>query len=239
MKRSLAIILVLVSTLTFIISSCILGREYVQYQENYLITEQLIEDVIQENTETKEFSIDWSNLKSINEDIVAWIRIMGTEINYPVLQDSDELFYLKHSFNKKYNNNGSIFTINDNPFEDIETVIYGHNMKNGSMFSNLTYYLDEDYLHLHNIIEIYTPNKNYLAEIFSVYTIDIASETKNIENLNFNERIEYYRKASSINIKDESGIDKIIKLSTGSYINAKRVPTEQRCYAVAKVISTK
>ena len=55
-------------------------------------------------------TIDWNKLLEINEDIVGWIKIENTNINYPILQDNDNLKYLKHSYNGSYNSNGSIFT---------------------------------------------------------------------------------------------------------------------------------
>ncbi len=207
-------------------------------KENNAATEQLIETVVKVETtpdNTKETTtIDWEELKQINSDIIAWIKIDNTNIDYPILKDKNS-FYLTHSYNKKYNQNGSIFTIDENPFVKEETIIYGHNMKNKSMFSDLGKYLNEDFFYANNVIKIYTPNGDYEGKIFSAYSISIDDENNNIKSLNFNEKIEYYKKSSKYNVNNVDNINKIIKLSTCSYINAKYTPTEQRYYILASL----
>ena len=106
-------------------------------------------------------------------------------------------------------------------------------MKNGSMFSTLDKYMDENFLYTHQKFKIYTPNENYEATIFSVYSIGVNTESNNIKKLNFDERIDYYKKASKITIKSDKEITKIVKLSTCSYLNAKTSPTDQRYYIIA------
>ena len=101
---------------------------------SFTIIQVLADNVIIESNDEEKTKIDWQKLKSINRDIIGWIKIENTNINYPILQDNDELKYLRHSFNKEYNKNGSIFTLNNRPFEDKKTVLYGHNMKNETMF---------------------------------------------------------------------------------------------------------
>ena len=172
----------------------------------------------------------------LNKDIIGWIEIENTKIHYPILKDNNSLFYLKHSYDKKYNRSGSIFTININPFKDEETIIYGHNMKNNSMFSKLGKYLNEDFFYKHNKIKIYTPSTNYEGKIFSAYSINIEEENNNIRNLNFDELIEYYKKSSKYNVSDIDSISKIVKLSTCSYINAKSSPTQERYYIIANLV---
>lgn len=175
-----------------------------------------MDKVFIEDTTDKENKIDWNYLKNINKDIVGWIEIEGTTISYPILQDSSNLYYLKHNYLKKYNNNGSIFTLDKQPFNNNETLIYGHNMSNGTMFSTLGKYLDKDFFYSHQKIKIYTPNKNYEGVIFSAYSIGIEEEKANISNLSFKEKIEYYKKSSNVRLDNIQTTDKIIKLSTCS-----------------------
>lgn len=191
---------------------------------------ELENTVIEEKENNK--IIDWNNLKSINEDIVAWIEIENTTVNYPILKDNN-LYYLKHNFNKKYNSNGSIFTLNKDFIQDDEVVIYGHNMRNKAMFSILGNYLNANFLKEHQIIKIYTENKNYIATIFSCYSIGVNEESNNIRKLSYEDRISYYKSKSNIDIGNIDDTGKIIKLSTCSYINAKTTPTDQRYYVVA------
>lgn len=234
-KNVSIILLTFILTIVFCISCYILLKDLKEYKESDKSTEKLIEESIEIKEETQKRSIDWEYLKSINKDIIAWIEIENTKIDYPILKDKD-VYYLKHTFDKKYNSNGSIFTTNSYPFEDKETIVYGHNMKNGSMFSDLGKYLNKDFLNSHFNFKIYTPTCNYEARIFSVYSIGVETESNNIKSLNFEDRIEYYKKASEYNIETDSNIKKIVKLSTCSYLNATTIPTDQRYYIVANLI---
>ena len=87
--------------------------------------------------------VDWANLKAINEDIIGWIQIEGTEISYPIVKGIDNSYYLNHTVQKTYNIAGSIFLDyrNERDFSDSKNIIYGHNMKDGSMFHVLRNYL--------------------------------------------------------------------------------------------------
>ena len=234
-KNVSIILLIFILTIVFCISCYILLKDLKEYKESDKSTEKLIEESIEIKEETQKRSIDWEYLKSINKDIIAWIEIENTKIDYPILKDKD-VYYLKHTFDKKYNSNGSIFTTNSYPFEDKETIVYGHNMKNGSMFSDLGKYLNKDFLNSHFNFKIYTPTCNYEARIFSVYSIGVETESNNIKSLNFEDRIEYYKKASEYNIETDSNIKKILKLSTCSYLNATTIPPDQRYYIVANLI---
>lgn len=234
-KKILVIMLILIFIIVFSICVYLLLKDLQELNKSNESTEDLIEESVEINEETQEKKIDWDYLKSVNEDIVAWIEIEGTNINYPILKDKD-VYYLKHSFDKTYNSNGSIFTTDSSPFETNETIVYGHNMRNGSMFSNLGNYLDKDFLYSHLKFKIYTPNGDYEASVFSVYSIGIETESNNIKSLDFNERIKYYEKASKYYIENNDNINKIVKLSTCSYINAKTRPTDQRYYIIASLI---
>ena len=94
--------------------------------------------------------IDFAELSSINPDIYAWIRIPDTQIDYPVLQrEEDDTYYLRHNSSGRYAFAGSIYTeeANSRDFKDPMTVLYGHNMRDGSMFQNLHFFEDEaDYI---------------------------------------------------------------------------------------------
>ncbi len=238
-KSKLTIFLIITFTITFCISLYLVIKDFIQYQENNKITEELIDDAIEIDSKTEEPLIDWNYLKSVNDDIVGWIEIENTKINYPILKDNENLYYLKHTYNRKFNNNGSIFVTDSNFFNTEETVIYGHNMRNGTMFSILGNYLDNEFLYSHQNIKIYTPTQNYNCKIFSCYSIGIETENDNIKDLNYQERINYYKNSSKNSISNVEITDKIIKLSTCSYINAKTRPTNQRYYIIATLESIK
>ena len=181
-KKVIIVVLLFVCCILFIISTSILIKHYLDYKNNKIITEQLVQEVIKidTNKEISTTTIDWQKLRAINDDIVAWIEIPDTNINYPILKDVYNLYYLKHDYNKQYSSSGSIFTSNINPFIENETIIYGHNMKNNTMFSELGKYLKKDFLDSHNLIKIYTPNGNYEGTIFSVYSTSVNDELANL-----------------------------------------------------------
>ncbi len=217
-----------------VISSYILSKDFFEYKESKESTKNLIEDIIEKES-NNEINIDWEKLININKDIIGWIKIDDTNINYPILKDNDNLKYLKHSYNGEYNINGSIFTLNNNPFQEEETIVYGHNMKTGLMFSDLGKYLNKDFLYQHINFEIYSKNVNYKATVFSAYSIDIEKEENNIRLLNFQEKIDYYKSKSQYIIENEEEINKIVKLSTCSYINNTVTPTNKRYYIIANL----
>ena len=179
--------------------------------------------------------INWSKLTQVNKDIIGWIEIPNTNINYPILKD-ENLYYLTHNFEGKSNKNGSIFIRNDNIAHDQEITLYGHNMKNGTMFSHLSNYMNKDFLNKNSKIFIYTKECTYEGNIFVAYSKGVNEEIDSIKNLNFYEKVRYY-KNQGIHIENMEGdVSKIVKLTTCSYINATTIPTNQRYYVIAQII---
>ena len=126
-----------------------------------------------DNTEQKDTyvsPIDFDSLKATNPDIYAWIEIPDTKINYPIVQSAeDDTYYLNHTIDGKSGYPGSIYTesLNAKDFSDYNTVIYGHNMKDGSMFQGLHAYEDSQYLTEHPYVYIYTPEKKLTYRVFA------------------------------------------------------------------------
>lgn len=119
--------------------------------------------------------VDFEALQEINPDIYAWITIPGTEIDYPVVQSStDNSFYLNHSAEGKKSVSGAIFSENYNSkkFDDYITVLYGHNMRDGTMFRGLHQYADNGFLQENREIIIYLPDAVLKYEIFAAYITD-------------------------------------------------------------------
>jgi len=114
-------------------------------------------------------SMDFSGLQEINPEIVGWIKGEGTGIDYPVMQADNNSYYLTHLYNGEYNNNGSIFMDyrNSGDFSDKNTVLYGHHMRNGTMFGDLEQYKDQEYFNAHPVMMLYTPGGDYLIELIS------------------------------------------------------------------------
>lgn len=236
MKRFIVKPIIFLFIVILIISSYLLIRDFYEFKESKEDNTKLIEKVIIEDNNEEKSAVDWEMLENINKDIIGWIKIENTNIDYPILKDDDSLKYLNHSFEGKYNKNGSIFTLNNNPFQDDVSVIYGHNMKSAIMFSELGKYMKKDFFDKHKYFTIYTKHNNYKATIFSCYSIGIDEEENNIKLLDFEEEIEYYKNVSKYSIEENIGeIKKIVKLSTCSYLNNHTTPTDQRYYIVAKL----
>ena len=110
-----------------------------------------------------------------NEDIYAWLIVPGTEIDYPVLQHPEQLdYYLDHNVDDSKGYPGCIYSqnLNSKEWDDPNTVLYGHNMKNGSMFAGLHYYEDPDFLEENQYIYIFTQNYVRVYHIFGAYEYD-------------------------------------------------------------------
>ena len=109
-------------------------REYVNEEER-----EEDESEEQDPTPASKATVDFQALKKINSDIIAWIRVPDTKIDYPIVQGKDNAYYLKHTFQKTEHAAGSIFLDVDNEadFSNRKSILYGHNMKDGSMFQGL------------------------------------------------------------------------------------------------------
>ena len=119
-------------------------------------------------------------LQKDNPDIIAWIEIENTNINYPVLQGNDNNYYLKHNYKKEYSINGSIFldmNYNWNP-PSTNLLIYGHNNKNNTMFQDLLKYKNKQFYEEHPIIKFTTINEEANYEILSVFESRVFNKSE-------------------------------------------------------------
>ena len=119
--------------------------------------------------------IDFESLWETNKDVYAWIAIPGTVIDYPILQhETDNSYYLNYTIDGIEGYPGSIYTekVNSKDFTDNNTVIYGHNMRNGTMFTDLHKFRDADFFADNDTIYIYTPEKQLTYKIFAAYLYD-------------------------------------------------------------------
>lgn len=116
--------------------------------------------------------LDWDLMKKTNQDIYAWIYIPGTNVDYPIVQHpEDNAYYLEHNLDGSEGYPGCIFTENYNSkdFRDRNTVIYGHDMKDGSMFDTLHDYEDEAFFQENRYVFIYLPAEILVYDIFAAY----------------------------------------------------------------------
>ena len=127
----------------------------------------------EENVDSRlTLSVDFNNLVEKNPDTVGYLKINNSDIEFPVVQTTDNQYYLKHNFKKEYNGAGWIFADYSDSFDDLSqnTLIYGHNRRNGTMFSDLKMLLDEKYsLDGDNSYFLFNTKSNkYRCIIFSV-----------------------------------------------------------------------
>ena len=118
--------------------------------------------------------VDFDALKAINEDVVGWIYIPDTNVNYPILQGDNDDQYLYHLLTGEYNSSGSIFLDADvqADFSGQNSPIYGHNMKNDTMFADVVHYKKQEFFDAHPTVLLMTPEKNYTVHLFSGYVTD-------------------------------------------------------------------
>lgn len=172
------------------------------------------------------FAIDLEALREENEDVIGWIVIPDTKLNYPLLQWTDNEFYLNHTWNQKFNPSGAIFMDYQNKadFSEFNTIIYGHNMMEGFMFGSLHNYRSGSYAQQHPYVYIVNDEGVLRYDVFSAqfantdsvfYGLGIESDGKKEEFLRFAQ--DY----SSFESDVKPGVeDKIVTLSTcsgGSY----------------------
>ena len=127
------------------------------------------------DTDTTDSPVDLEELSAMNPDIYAWIYIPDTNVNYPVAQSSeDDNFYLEHDVYKNYSFPGTIYSqsCNNLSFSDRVTVLYGHNMLNGSMFATLHNFSDTEFFNEHPYFYIYTADRKITYEIVSAFEYD-------------------------------------------------------------------
>ena len=164
--------------------------------------------------------IDFTQLLSVNSDIVGWLRIRALDISYPVVQGKDNDYYLHRTFEKTDNFAGCLFvnSYNMGDFTDQNTIIYGHNMKNGSMFGKLKNFNDPVVFKKSRYFWIFTPDFIYQYRIFSASVVDKTGLTYQI-SFTDDEFDQFISRAYSNSVVDNQDVtvtkeDRIVTLST-------------------------
>ena len=185
--------------------------------------------------------VNFSELKNINNDVRGWIKLNGTNINYPFVQASDNKYYLTHSLDKSYNSAGWLFLdYRNNSTDNRNTIIYAHGRNDKTMFGSLRNVLSNNWLKDTNnyVIKISTEKENSLWQIFSVYHIPTTSDylQTNFNNDNeFQDFINMIISRSSYNFNTSVSVnDNILTLSTcynnsdKMVVHAKLIKKEQK-----------
>ena len=167
--------------------------------------------------------LDWNELAKVNPDIYAWIYIPGTQVDYPVLQHpTDNTYYLNYNMNGTRGYPGCIYTGKENSkdFTDFNTVMYGHNMRNKTMFETLHYYEDKAFFVNNPYVYVYRGDRVLVYEIFAAYT---AGNEHILYSYDFQTQegrqnyVDLIEKGASGNLRDDvevTGDSHILTLST-------------------------
>lgn len=240
-KIKVLILILLLVVLTFCIFNIVKNLQIdISSKE---IKEELIElvDIPEIPSEEPTFEVDFDELKKINSDIVGWIVIEDTQINYPIVQGNDNTFYLNHSHDKSWNSYGSIFMDYESfsDFSSYNTFIYGHHTKNGSMFGELYKYMNVEFYENHNTFYLYTPTGNYEAQIFSAYVDSTTSDSYNQFFSTEKEYEEYIKMVKSksnykTDVNVNSSKDNIITLYSCSHESSRQKTDRYFIHAVLK-----
>ena len=175
-------------------------------------------------------NVNFNELLKKNPDTVGWIKVDGTKVNYPVVQSTDNDYYLSHAFNKTANQGGWVFADYRVNFKDFgrNTIIYGHNMNNKTMFGSIPNMLYNGYLSNSSnyYIKISTPTSNSVWKVFSIYTVDPETYylKTNFKSEPYSKFLSTLKSRSIYNFGiDVSENDKILTLSTCDNTGTKRV----------------
>ena len=198
--------------------------------------------------------VDFDKLKSVNEDVGGWIYVDALpDISYPIVKGKDNQTYLHQTYEKNYNFAGTIFVDYENSgdFSDCNTLVYGHNMKNGSMFGHLKKFREDDKLYKQDkYFWILTPERNYRYEIITAYTTGVNSDTYTLfkgPGEEFEKYLETIKGYSEIQTDDTDLTikDRIVTLSTCTgnestrfVVQGKRVDAEDADGAATNTDST-
>lgn len=178
-------LIVAAAAVVFVIAVGLFGfLKYRQYQNQQRMEElrrmgRLLSDVevSVELPEEVVIPIDFAEVRKENEDIIAWLEVPGTEVDYPILQSKPEMeedFYLEHNLDGSGGYPGCVYIqkLNQADFTDAVTVVYGHNMRNGSMFAGLHAYEDRDFFEQNNMFHIYTPTTAQTYHVIAAVNYD-------------------------------------------------------------------
>lgn len=231
-SKFITFIIGMIGLVLIIIPSYKLSSQFIDYKKSNDLYEKLDKEYVSDNTNTESSDdiewyfladVDLDAVKSINSQTVGWIFFENEEISYPILYSGDNDKYLRTALDGTKATAGSIFVeANNSPdFEDSHTIIYGHNMRNLSMFGKLKFYnRDDTYYDGHEFFQIFYDNKIYRYQIFAyetvlddsfIYEVPFQAD-ENFENF-VNNIVKSSQRKTNVSVSSD---DKIVTLSTCS-----------------------
>lgn len=236
-KNIITTLMLIFFSILLVISSVEIIKWYTNNKENEKIQEEISEAITieeDENIEQEEhnskYNVDFEKLKQQNEDTVGWLKVEGTDVEYVVVQSTNNKYYLDRNFERKFNSAGWIYADYRNKLDgtDKNLVIYGHNRRDGSMFGTLKNILKEDWYSKkeNRKVTFITEKEEAIYEVFSVYKIEVEDYyiTTNFKNKEFSKFIKTIKDRSikdfDVKITEK---DSILTLSTCANDNKYRV----------------
>lgn len=231
MKKTRKVIFIILEIIFVLLIIYSLYNIYQWYTENRKTSEilQSVSNSISVDEDNKTV-VDFDSLEENNSDIIAYIKVNGTEINYPVVKADDNDYYLSHSLDKTVNGAGWVFADYRNRLDgtDKNLIIYGHNRRDGSMFGTLKSILNKEWYEDKNNLKIslHTENEESTYEVFSVYQLEeedyyLQTSFKDKEFLSFVNTLQG-RSIKNFNVEVFEN-DSILTLSTCANDNRYRV----------------
>ena len=221
----------------FCVSAMTFGKSFLEYRKGDKIYDKAMDFVITTDKQVaieEELSrrtyktIDFAGMRAVNEDVIGWIQIEDTPVDYPLLDADDNKYYLNHTYDRQWSSYGSIFLEprNNPDLSEQHLVIYGHNMVNESMFGSLLDYKQQDFADAHKEIVICMPDRDLIYQVFSVYTAHVDSATYRMtfaDEASFAEMAKYMKANSVISSEvTPDSDDQILTLSTCTPEGAKK-----------------
>lgn len=170
MRRILSNIILVICSVVFCLCAYKLYGYFTEYKKAGDEYKEIKTEVVKKDKKGRR-KIDFEKLKKMNPDVIGWIDAKGTGIDYPIVLGEDNDYYLHHTIHGMYNSSGAIFMdYHGTPdFSSEHTIIYGHHMKNGSMFANLLKYRESKFLKKHDVINLYTPHETIKLRVIAAY----------------------------------------------------------------------
>lgn len=191
MKEIIRKLILCVCVCVFVYSAYQLGCIFYDYYQIEKQTNELVVNYVEEPVEKEDPMdrvVEFKKLKELNKDVIGWIYVPNTNIDEPILKGENNDSYLYTDVYKKSNKAGALFVDerNKSSFEDNNTIVYGHNMKNGSRFHHIKKFLDKDFFDENPYVYIYKPDGSiFRYSVFSIKIIDARSELYDV-NIAYN-----------------------------------------------------
>ena len=236
MSDKLRRILMGILALVFCVSAFHFGKAFLEYRKGDQIYENAMEFVVEAETPIEidnpmkrtYMEIDFAGMRAVNEDVIGWIQILDSPVDYPLLDADDNKYYLNHTYDRQWSSYGSIFLEprNNPDLSEKHLVVYGHNMVNESMFGSLLEYKKQEYVDAHPEITICMTDRDLTYRVFSAYTAHVDSAAYRMsfsDDASFMEMAEQM-KANSVITADviPTAEDQVLTLSTCTPEGAKK-----------------